>query len=68
MCYNTYMKKFAFLLLISCLAGPVAVAANTQQAAPLLVGGNFSAQSNNPAGTRAFTQDARDGEVARLRE
>lgn len=62
------MKKFAFLLLISCCGGPFIWAANTQQAAPLLVGGNFSAQSNNPAQTRAFTQDARDGEVMRLRE
>jgi len=68
MCYNTYMKKFVFLLLISCFVGPLAVAANTQQAAPLLVGGNFSAQSNNPAGTRAFTQGARDNEVAALHQ
>ena len=67
MCYNEYMKKFVFLTLTLCFLGPFAVAANTEQAAPLLVGGNFSAQSNNPAKTRAFTQDARDGEVAALR-
>ncbi len=61
------MKKFVLLLLVCCSWGPV-WAANTQQGAPLLVGGNFSAQSNIPAQTRAFTQDARDGEVFRLRE
>ena len=62
------MKKFVCLLFVYCLMGPFVWAANTEQATPLLVGGNFSAQSNTPAKTRAFTQDARDGEVAALRE
>ncbi|MBR2082352.1 MAG: protein kinase [Elusimicrobiaceae bacterium] len=66
------MRKFIILFLFILVITPVGFAANTkttaQTAAPLLVGGNFSTQSNNPTQTRAFTQDARDGEVARLRE
>ena len=61
------MKKFVFSLLFVCTFMPTWAESNPQAGAPLLVGGNFSAQSNNPANTRAFTQNARDGEVERLR-
>lgn len=39
-----------------------------QKSSPLLVGGNFSTQSNNSAQTRAFNVEARNAEVANLRQ
>ena len=61
------MRRFIFPLLFLCLFPPVWAQSGSQQGAALLVGGNFSVQSNNPTHTRAFTQEARDSEVERLR-
>lgn len=61
------MRKFVFSFLFVCFFAPVWAELGSRQGAPLLVGGNFSTQSNNPAQTQAFTQDARDSEVSRLR-
>lgn len=67
MCYNTYMRKCLFLLSIFFCFTPFGLAQQAAQPAPLLVGGSFSAQANNPAQTRAFNQEARDAEVDNLR-
>ena len=62
------LKKYVallFLLLGCALCSP---AADTSGASPIIVGGNFSVQSNVAANTRGFTQQARDAEVASLRD
>ena len=61
------MQKVFFLFFILCgIAWPGLADNAPKQATPLLVGGNFSVQSNNPVKTRAFDQQARDAEVATL--
>lgn len=72
MCYNRYMKKFAWIFVMFAgwglaTAAPAA-APDKAGTSPLLIGGSFSTQSNNPAQTRAFDQSARDSEVETLRE
>ena len=62
------MRKFVVLLLFIFFAIPVVSAQQAAQPAPLLVGGNFSTQSSKPAQGRTFNQDARDAEVAQMRE
>ena len=62
------LKKYVallFLLLGCVLCSP---AADRSGASPIIVGGNFSVQSNVAANTRGFTQQARDAEVAALRD
>ena len=60
------LKKYflAFLFLGCSLA---AFAAEGTGANPIIVGGNFSIQSNVSANTRAFNKEARDKEVESLR-
>ncbi len=70
MCYNNTMRKF---LLVSFLMGGCwvwcqAADSGTSVAQPLVIGGNFSTQTNVPAQTRAFDSTARDSEVANLQE
>lgn len=59
-------KKGIILGLCILLCGAVLWAAPAQQSAPLIVGGNFSAQTNIPAQTKVFDQQARDAEIASL--
>ncbi len=65
MCYNSLMKKIWLFCLWVCMA-VAGWSADRTSPAPLLVGGNFSAQTNTP--TPAFSKDARDREVAVLQE
>ena len=60
------MKKFLLVYLFLVFGVLLGKAANTQPAAPLIVGGNFSVQTNTSAQTRSFNQDARDIEVNSL--
>ncbi len=63
------MLKRCILGMLVLLWGAFAVyAAEEKAAVPLLVGGNFSAQTNVSAKTKAFDQKARNAEVASLNE
>lgn len=62
------MRKFVVLFLLIFFAISVARAQQASQPAPLLVGGNFSTQSSNSTQAPAFNQEARDAEVAQMRE
>ena len=63
------MLKRCILGMLVLLWGAFAVYATEEKAAvPLLVGGNFSAQTNVSAKTKAFDQKARNAEVASLNE
>lgn len=60
------MRRFIVLFFFILFVTPCIGAQPVSEPAALLVGGNFSAQANNPAQTRAFNQEARDMEVANL--
>jgi len=61
------LRKYflSFVLLIGALT---AFAADNAGTNPIIVGGNFSVQSNVASNTRGFNKAARDAEVASLRE
>ena len=64
-----YMLKRCFIgTLLVCWLAAGAYAAGEKSVSPLLVGGNFSAQTNVPSDTKVFNQKARDAEVASLNE
>lgn len=60
------LKKLLISILFSAMSW-VAFAAPAQEAAPLLVGGNFS-QNTNASRSVIFDQNTRDGEIAKLNE
>ncbi len=71
MWYNKNMRKFVillFLLGVCSLGSWGQDSATSSAAAPLLVGGSFSAQVTDPAQVDVFDQEARDVEIASLRE
>lgn len=71
MCYNKYMRKFVVVLLLMgmcSLGGWAENAASASVSAPLLVGGSFSTQVTNSSQINIFDQEARDAEIASLRE
>lgn len=61
------MLKKCLLAFLFLLCGPVIFAADNSGASPIIVGGNFSVQSNVSANTRGFDKQARDNEVEALR-
>lgn len=60
------MKKWMFFGFLLWLLGLGAWCFAADDAAPLIVGGNFSNQTNVSQSARAFTQEARNAEVASL--
>lgn len=71
MWYNKNMRKFVillFLLGVCSLGSWGQDSAASSAATPLLVGGSFSAQVTDPAQADVFDQEARDVEIASLRE
>ena len=60
-----FKKKILWLLAV-CLCGASLWAAPARQSAPLIVGGNFSAQTNTSSQTKVFNQAARNAEIASL--
>ena len=71
MCYNKYMKKIFLLIILNLFVfAPVCLAANTANpaSAPLILGGNFSAQTTPSAQAQIFDKQARDREVELLSE
>ncbi len=61
------MRRFLFLIMLMG-GGIICLQAAPAQPAPLLVGGNFSAQSNAAGPVRTFDQATRDVEVSNLQE
>ena len=59
-------KKKILLLAAVLLCGAALWAAPAQPSAPLIVGGNFSSQTNLPVQTKVFNQAARNAEIASL--
>lgn len=59
-------KKKILLLAAVFLCGAALDAAPAKQAAPLIVGGNFSSQTNTSSQTKVFNQTARNAEIASL--
>ena len=59
-------KQKLLLLAAVFLCGAALGAAPVKQSTPLLVGGNFSSQTNTPAQAPVFDQSARNAEIASL--
>ncbi len=71
MCYNRYMRNFVTLLFLMGICAGISwgeISSTSPAAVPLLVGGSFSTQVTNTAQTNVFDQEARDAEIASLRE
>ena len=62
------LKRWVMLMACCGLLAAAAHAAGEESVAPLIVGGNFSTQTNVSAGTKIFNKKAMDAEVAVLEE